>query len=149
MKPSPQKKSTTAKTIRDVLLLCITVGLIYWFLAPDEDRPFNPISMDDLQGVWTTTHPQYRDRFLQFSDTTVTFGWGQAGAGAYSIDEIDSEPADNRTLVRIRYVDLAATDYQLSFYYMDQYGGMIKMKNKKEVYWYRTNTEPTYNPDFK
>ena len=52
-------------------------------------------------------------------------------------------------MVRIRYVDLALTDYQLSFYYMDQYGGMIKMKNKKEVYWYRTNTEPTYNHDFK
>jgi len=146
MKPTTPIKSPLLDTIRDVILVGITIVLIYWLLAPNNVQQFRPISLADLQGVWTTTHPRYQDRFLQFSTGTIAFGWGEAGAGAYAIDEFDSEPAENSTLVHIRYVDLAMTDYQLSFYYVDQSGGTIWMKNQKGVYWNRTSTEPTYDP---
>ncbi|MCB2147709.1 MAG: hypothetical protein KQI81_14625 [Deltaproteobacteria bacterium] len=149
MQPTNPKKSTLADTIRDVILLGITLVAIYWLLAPDKARLLYPVSLADLQGVWTTTHPQYQDRFLQFSDATVAFGWGEADAGAYAIDELDSEPAGNSTLVHLRYVDMASTDYQLSFHYVGQNGGTIWMKNQTGVYWIRTNPEPIYNPAFK
>lgn len=149
MKQTTLKKSSLANTIRDFMLIGITIVLIYWLLAPDEKKLFYPISMASLRGIWTTTHPRYQDRFLQFSTGRVAFGWGEAGAGAYTIDAFDSEPAEKSTLVHIRYVDMAMTDYRLSFHYMDQRGGTIRMKNQKGVYWYRTSTEPSYDPPFK
>jgi hypothetical protein len=149
MKQKKPTKISLVDTIRDVVLLGITIVLICWLLAPDRTRLFRPVSMADLQGVWTTTNPQYQDRFLQFSNGRVAFGWGEEGAGAYTIDEIDSKPAEHSTLVHIRYLDIASTDYQLSFHYVDQSGGTIWMKNQKGVYWIRTSTEPTHNPTLK
>jgi len=149
MKPTNLKKNILADTIRDFILLGIALVSIYWLLAPDKARLPYPVSLADLQGVWTTTHPQYQDRFLQFSDATVAFGWGEAGAGAYAIDKFDSEPAENSTLVHLRYVDMASTDYQLSFHYVDQNGGTIWMNNQKGVFWIRTSTEPIYDPALK
>ncbi len=146
MKPTPPTKSKLANTIRDIILLGITVVLIYWLLAPENERLHDPVTIADLKGIWTTTHPQYRDRFLQISPSRVAFGWGEAGAGAYTIDAFENEPAKESTLVHIRYVDLAMTDYRLSFHYVNQNGGKIWMKNQKGVSWYRTSTEPTYDP---
>jgi len=144
----PQKKRLL-KEAGDLLLLGLTILVIYRLLAPIEQTSFHPVSMSDLQGVWTTTQPRYRDRFLQFSDGMITFGWGDAGEGSYAVDAIESAPVKNRTLVHIRYNDLDSTQYQLSFYYERRDGGIIAMKNQKGVYWYRTDTQPTHIPIFK
>ena len=85
MNPKPPKRSFLVDTIRKIILFGISVGLIYWLFAPDQSSSFHPVTLDDLQGVWTTTHPRYQDRFLQFDDQTVTFGWGNAGAGSYTL----------------------------------------------------------------
>jgi hypothetical protein len=148
MNPKPPKRSFLVDTIRKIILLGISVGLIYWFFAPDQRNSFHPVTMADLRGVWTTTHPQYRDRFLQFDDETITFGWGNAGAGTYTVDGLESEPAGDGALVHVRYIDLAQTDFQLSFHCVFQNGGRIQMKNQKMV-WFRTSIEPTYSPIFK
>jgi hypothetical protein len=149
MQPTNPNKSNPADMIRDFILLGIAIVSIYWILAPDRTQLFHPVSIADLQGIWTTTHPQYQDRFLQFSDDTIAFGWGEAGAGAYAIDDLDSEPAENGTLVHVRYADMASTDYQLSFYYVVQNSGTIWMKSQKGVYWMRTGTEPIFDPALK
>jgi hypothetical protein len=143
------RKKLPAKTIRDFMLLGIIVVLVFWLLAPDDKRLLYPVSIDSLKGVWTTTHPQYKDRFLQFSNDTITFGWGDAGAGSYMMNALDSEPAQNSMLVQLRYWDMEATDYQFSFHYAFQNGGIIWMENQKPVYWRRTSTEPTYDPVYK
>ena len=148
MNPKPPKRSFLVDTIRKIILFGISVGLIYWLFAPDQSSSFHPVTLDDLQGVWTTTHPRYQDRFLQFDDQTVTFGWGNAGAGSYTIDGVDSEPGKDAALVHIRYLDLAGTDYQLSFYYVAQHGGRIQMNNQKN-FWLQTSPEPIYTPIFK
>ena len=148
MKPVLPKKSSLANTIREIILLGISVGLIYWLFAPDQNNSFHPVTLDDLQGVWTTTHPQYQDRFLQFDGETVTFGRGDAGAGSYTVDGLDSEPAKYDALVHIRYLDLTGTDYRLSFHYAAQNGGRIQM-NKQKFFWLQTSIEPIYTPIFK
>ena len=147
MNPKPPKRSFLVDAIRGLILLGISVGLIYWFCATDQNDSFHPVTLDDLQGVWTTTHPQYQDRFLQFDGETVTFGWGDAGAGSYTVDGLDSEPGKYDALVHIRYLDLAGTDYQLSFHYAAQNGRRIQMNNQKK-FWLQTSTEPIYTPIF-
>jgi hypothetical protein len=148
MKPRLKEKSAIAKTIREMLLLGFAVALIYWLLAPDR-RPFYPVALEDLRGVWTTSDDEYQDRFLQFTNETVTFGWGAEGAGTYALDDLDSEAAENSTLVHIRYLDLASTDYQFNFHYLDQSGGIIWMKHQQGIHWKRTSTEPTHALEFK
>ena len=74
---------------------------------------------------------------------------GRRAPGAYTIDELNSEPAENSTLVHIRYVDMDRADYRLSFHYVDQSGGRIWMKNQKGVSWVRTSIQPTYDPALK
>jgi hypothetical protein len=150
MQRKPSKKNPMVKTLRNFSLLGISIALTYLLFAPDSNkRSFHPVTIADLKGVWTTTAPQYRDRFLQFSEETVTFGRGKAGAGTYIVQGIDSERAEKSTLVHIYYNDLAATDFQLNFDYVDQGGGMIKMNNQKGIFWFRTSTEPIYDPTFK
>lgn len=144
----PLKKNLLQATV-DILMLGIAILMMYQLLSPSEPTAFHPVSMDDLRGVWTTTQPRYKDRFLQFGGGTITFGWGDAGEGSYSIVHMESEPAGKNTLVNIRYVDLSATRYRLSFYYQGREGGMIRLKNQKRVYWYRTGTRPIHEPSFK
>ena len=149
MPTNPTKKKAVVKTIRELLILAVTITVIYLLLAPSEHEAFQPVSVADLKGLWTTTHPGYQDRFLEFTESTVTFGRGGSDHGSYTIDAIDSEPADREALVQIRYHDLATTDYQLRFYYVKQGDGVIRMKNQKDLYWFRTSDTPTHSPQFK
>ena len=144
MKPPLKKANAIAKTAAEVLLLALLIAIIYWLLAPDPIRRFYPVTMADLQGVWSTSHPSYQDRFLQFSDgPTITFGWGEDGAGSYSIEGLADEAGTQGTLVTVRYRDLASTSYRFSFHYVDQSGGMIVTNAPKGVYWFRTSRQAT------
>lgn len=107
-----------------------------------------PVTLAELNGVWTADHPRYADRFLQFDDQTITFGRGPDGVGSYAIDRMDSEQVDNSILVHIRFLDLESNEYDLNFYYSGQGGGKIWMKHQKGVYWFHSNAEPTHTPDF-
>jgi hypothetical protein len=150
MQLTQKKKQHPIRTLFDLWLLpCTVVVFIYLLVAPTEDGSYHPISITDLQGVWTSSQPQYQDRFLQFTDGAITFGWGDAGEGSYTIDGIESEPAENSTLVSIGYVDMASTPYRFSFFYAPQNGGVIWMKNQKGIYWHRTSAEPAQMPYFR
>jgi hypothetical protein len=149
MKPKPTKKRNWPRTVREVLLLCFSVALIYMLFAPGKDISFYPVTLADLKGVWTTPYPKYQDRFLQFDDGTITFGWGAEGMGSYTIDNIGSESDEDGTLVHVRYHDLAATPYQFNFFYADKSGGLIWMKKQKGIYWFLTNDQPIHHPTFK
>ena len=148
MPTNPTNKKAVVKTIRELLILVVTITVIYLLLAPSEHEAFQPVSVADLKGLWTTTHPGYQDRFLEFTDKTVTFGWGGSNRGSYTIDAIDSQSVDRETLVQIHYHDLATTDYQVSFFYMRQGNGMIRMKNQRGLFWSRTSDTPTHSPHF-
>ena len=137
------------RTLGALLLVGFTIALIYLFISQGKGNSPSAVILKDLKGVWTTTHPGYHDRFLEFTESTVTFGRGGSDHGSYTIDAIDSEPADRETLVQIRYHDLATTDYQLRFYYVKQGDGVIRMKNQKDLYWFRTSGTPTHSPQFK
>jgi hypothetical protein len=149
MKANTRNNRDPIVTLKEVILLAILLGGIYWLFAPASDRFSQSVKIDDLQGVWTTTAPQYSDRFLQVSGETITFGLGEAGVASYSIEAIDSKSTPQGTLVRLYYTDMASVDYTLNFYFQDQRGGTIQLKSQHNIYWLRENREPTYLPDFK
>jgi hypothetical protein len=151
MQPKSKKKRNWPSTVKELLLLVVSIALIYWVFAPEKDFIFYPVTMADLKGVWTASDPKYQDRFLQFDDGIITFGWGADGKGSYTITEIECEPNRDRTpgtLVHISYQDLAALAHQFNFYYMDIDGGLLWMKNQKGVKWSHINDQPIHPPQF-
>ncbi|GAB6907743.1 hypothetical protein JCM12296A_35800 [Desulfosarcina cetonica] len=132
-----------------LVLLISTLALYYLFFLPSKDTPVQRLTLSDLKGLWTSTHPKYKDRFIQFDDQTLTFGRGPAGVGSYLIDGMVAKPADDGLLVHIRFLDLDANEYHLNFYYTGKSGGIIWMKHQQGVYWFHSNPEPSYAPDFK
>jgi hypothetical protein len=143
---NPSKKRK--KTFFVLLLFSVGVGLIYLFLRPNHNTSFQPVSLADLKGVWTTVDPKYEDRFLQFGDDSITFGWGADGMGSYTLHEINSKLEADGMLVHVRYTDLTGNTYQLNFFYEDQGGGLLWMKNQKGIYWLHTNDQPIHHPQF-
>lgn len=137
-------KNKWLTTTGEYLLLGICIALIYWILAPDKDRLIYSVNMNNLMGVWTTTHPRYQDRYLQLSEETVTFGRGGAAAGHYTIQSFDTEQIKEGTLVKIIYVDEESTANPLNLIYVAQNGGIIWMTHQKQVIWRRTSTVPLY-----
>lgn len=129
-----------------VLLLCVCIALLRWFFMPGKDSAFHPVTIADLNGVWTTPDPDYENRFLQFDNNTITFGWGPDGIGTYTIDQIDGQAGMDGTRVRIQYHDLAGTDFQFSFWYVDENGVRLKMKKQKGNDWFHTNDQPIHSP---
>ena len=147
--PTKNKERHWSRIVLIILSLCAGVALIYWAFIPGKDTAIHPVTMADLKGVWTTSHPDYQDRFLQFDDDTVSFGWGAEGVGSYSIDNIESELGTDGTLVQLRYHDLASVVYRFTFWYVDQDHGLIRMKNRKDVYWVHTDDQPVHPSQFK
>jgi hypothetical protein len=123
-------------------LACLLIGV------PACDRTGTSISQD-LAGVWVTDHPQYRDRFLQFSADTITFGWGAGEVASYTIDAMESEKTADGILISIQYSDLANNEYQITLGCKTLDAGKLWMKNQKQVVWQRNATEPTHEPHYR
>lgn len=144
MRAAFPQKPLPFKTIGSLLLIGISIVLIYLLWGPTANESMQAVTLAELKGVWRSPQPAYKDRFLQFDDQTITFGWGADGSGSYTIAAIDSQPDDAGTLVRVRYHDLADTVYQFQFLYVDRVGGLLRIKNQKGVDWYHTNDQPIH-----
>ena len=149
MKKEKKKESRGLKPFIKWAVICIFMILIYLIFAPEKERQFSPITMADLAGVWTTTATGYEDRFLQFEDETITFGWGEAGVGTYKIAEIHSEPEEFVTRVQVRYTDTNLTAYEFGFKYLKRDKGLIRMQRTRDENWERIRTKPIHTPDFR
>lgn len=147
--PMHRTKRSLSTPVIGLVLLISVLAFYHLFFSPGKDAPAQRLTLSDLRGLWTSTHPKYRDRFIQFDDQTLTFGRGPEGHGSYLIDGMTAEPADEGLLVHIRFLDIESTEYHLNFYYTEKSGGMIWMKHQKGLYWFHRSPEPSYAPDFK
>ena len=121
-----------------VVLPTIAILLVWWLVAPQKDPSTRRIKPEDLNGIWTTSSSEYKDRFLEFDDGMITFGRGEAGTASYLIDKIECENVGESLLVHIRYSDTDSTDYRISFFYFDRHGGTLRLKNQADVHWTRS-----------
>ena len=149
MQSTSTEKRSWVMEFRDFLWLCIVVTAIYWLFSPDKETSLPPVTLTDLKGVWTTSYPGYRDRFLQFDDRAISFGWGEEGTGSFKIENISSTLEKNHVFVQVRYKDLKEDVYQLNFYYLNRNGGLLQIKNQKGAIWLRANDQPEYTPYYK
>jgi len=99
-------------------------------LRPKDDK-FLP---DDLVGRWTTSAPEYTDRFLELSEVSVIFGTGKDNIDVNFISSVDKRVEGGSIIYTIQYHDLNDMDGQVSFYW-DPTEEVIRLKNQKRIIW--------------
>ncbi len=102
-----------------------------------------------LIGVWETTTPGYRDRYLMFAERNVAFGTGKYEGESYIVAETEISSADDdaqteagkRKLFKIRYMKPDKLEYDLSFYYDPPPADVITFKNQENLKWTKKGRE--------
>ncbi len=90
---------------------------------------------DKLIGVWKTSEPRYSERFFELRKGIIVFGTGGDSISTYPITDVNKVVEKGKTLFTIYYANKAGQEYQLSFYYEEANGGLIRFKNQKQIVW--------------
>jgi hypothetical protein len=89
-----------------------------------------------LIGVWETPAPKYADRYMKFSEHTLTYGIGDGEEVSHEITKIGTEQTGGGKMYTFHYRDSEGEKWTLIFTYSPD-TGTIKMKNSDEI-WKRT-----------
>ncbi len=113
---------------------------LIWMASLFLCSPDTRVGLDEFDGVWKTTAENYDDRFFEISDSTITFGTGDATQDIYFIHAVTKSAEDQGTVYTISYDNIEGTKFKISFYYQPSHGGVIYFKNQKDVKWTRLNS---------
>ena len=95
----------------------------------------NTIVPEQFLGVWRTTEPRYKDRFLEFTTYSIDFGTGGNTLGSFNIWNIERVSGSQKDLYIITYLDESLGHFKLAFHYVPAGGGEIRFKNQKRLTW--------------
>ena len=101
--------------------------------------PKTEVAPDYVLGVWKTSQLKYHDRFFEITAATLTFGTGSGNQEIFSIDSVDKVDLKNKTAFTIRYSDAQGTEFNLTFHYAPENGGVSRFKNQQHIEWTRTD----------
>ena len=116
---------------RRFIAVLITILVFVWHCGGEEIAP------DDVMGVWKTSSPKYADRYFEITKERITFGIGEGNFEIYFIKKIRMKqfPQDKSRLYTIYYEDDKGGEYTFAFYYYHENGGVIRLKNQREIEW--------------
>lgn len=123
------------KTLLVVFAAFALAALFAFGCNKTEDVP------NHLIGTWETDAPKYRDRYLEFTPTSITFGTGGDDSLTYDIDYLEySEGEGRKTIYDIKYTDLYGDDFELRIVY-DPAGRENIVVGHIEARWYRSGDD--------
>ena len=93
-----------------------------------------------LIGLWKTASPQYEDRYLKFTENTLTYGIGEGEEVSHNIEKIDVNQGSGETIYSFHYKDAEGDKWTLTLTYRPE--GTIQLKNKNEI-WVKVSPEHT------
>lgn len=108
------------------------VGILIFFYCTYKDRNI-PLQ---LVGDWSSSDPNYSDRYFNIGLTTISFATGNGTVSTGWIKEIKTIQTGVSTLYTIEY-DVSGTPNELSFYYETKKpkASIIRFKNQKNTVW--------------
>ena len=122
-------ESMTMKLRWIVMGIAIFVAFLVFF--PEKPTPLP----DELFGVWTTPHPKYVDRYVDFTKATIIFGTGKGSADTNFISNVERTLQDNTILYTVYFHRAGGPEDKVSFYYDSENGGLMRFKNQKHIEW--------------
>ena len=115
---------------RRFLIILITLAIFFgWQCGYERSAP------NELVGVWKTQDQKYADRFLEIDTDTITFGTGERNFETYTIKKIKKGLETKGMLYTVYYEDEAGNTYTFAFYYSPEMGGVLRLKNQREIIW--------------
>jgi hypothetical protein len=117
------------------LLVVIIIAIVVARLVLFEKPEFAEVT-PRLFGLWTTSHPEYSDRYVEFEKNTVIFGTGGTGVVKYKVYGMDTEKVGDIDRYTIFYRDLAGTKHEANVF-MEEPGEILRFTDNAEVRWTR------------
>ncbi len=94
----------------------------------------------DILGLWQSSCPRYKDRFLLISSDSVTFEFGGGEKATYPITRVRKRVKKQRTEYSLTYRNDENLEIDLNFYLYPRGDGVIIFKNQPEVKWLRVGS---------
>jgi hypothetical protein len=94
---------------------------------------------DSITGTWVTDHPQYQNCILRIENSHITFGDPEGNINECAITSASTTKDDQTLAVTIEYVDKEKILFTIELLFPNANGGLLVLKNQKDVLWKRQN----------
>jgi hypothetical protein len=108
----------------------VAARLVLW------EKPEFPEVTPRLFGLWTTTHPEFNDRYVEFEKNRVIFGTGGTGVVKFMVSGMDVEKIGDIDHYTVFYRDLAGTRHIVDLF-LDEPGEVLRFTDSAEARWTR------------
>lgn len=125
----------TTTRVLVVALAVFVVAIVAARLVLWEKPEFTEVS-PRLLGLWTTTHPEFNDRYVEFERNRVIFGTGGTGVVKFDVSGMNTEEIGDIDHYTVFYRDLAGTRHTVDVF-LDQPGAVLRFTDSAEARWTR------------
>lgn len=125
----------TTGRILVALLVVVVVTIVVARLVLRENPEFAEVT-PRLFGLWTTDHPEFNDRFVEFEKNRVIFGTGGTGVVKFKVSGMDADKIGDIDHYTIFYRDLAGTKHSVGLF-LDEAGELLRFTDSAEARWIR------------
>lgn len=113
-----------------VIVAIVTARLMMW-----EKPEFSEVS-PRLIGLWTTTHPEFNDQYVEFEQNRVIFGTGGTGEVKFIVSGMNTEKVGDADHFEVFYRDLAGTKHSVNLFMLEGVD-VIRFTDRAEARWTR------------
>lgn len=121
-----------------VLIVAILAGIAALLIPYHTARDSVRVLPGELEGIWRCDDTRYRDRFLRLSPSIVALGIGDLQMFVYSIERVEHQQIDNRTLYTIYYNAKEGFEEKMAFYHDASGEGTIHFKHQPHITWHKS-----------
>jgi hypothetical protein len=117
------------------LLVVVVLAIVVARLVLFEKPQFAEVA-PRLFGLWTTSHPEFSDQYVEFQKNTVIFGTGGTGVVKYKVFGMDTQKVGDVDRYTVFYRDLAGTKREVNVF-MEETGDILRFTDDAEARWTR------------
>ena len=125
----------TTTRILVALLVVFVVAIVAARLVLWEKPEFSELT-PRLFGLWTTTYPEFNDRYVEFEKNRVIFGTGGTGVVKFKVSGMDVVKVGDIDHYTVFYRDLAGTRHSVDVF-LDQPGKVLRFTDSADARWTR------------
>jgi len=123
--------------IKSYWLVLVGIILLTSFIATAFQTDETVSLPKKLVGEWTTTYPQYVDRFFALEKRLITIGTAKDDFEVFLISDVQIKEDNRGASYKLTYSDTRGIKYEFAFHYFPDEGdsGAIRIKNRNETVW--------------